>query len=164
MAFSMPMLPAHVTPLTCTIDCSDKSVTQPEDSVYATAFSYHLLCQIRVCKLDNQFRFGRHRKNLPLGFPGLACRHCYNNGQISGRWFSSTIKTMADSQKTLNLMGNHLIDKCPRCPEEVKTLLKRLRLSHDNERAHMNHGAQLALFSRIWDRMHGSAQAAWGSK
>jgi len=67
---------------------------------------------------------------------------------VSPDWHVVTVITMAKYQDGgSNLLGNHLIDKCPRCPEEVKTLLKRLRLSHDNERAHMNHGAQLSLLS-----------------
>lgn len=123
----------------------------PEDEVFATAFSYHLLCQMLPCVFTEADRLGK-RKGLPPGFPGLACRHCFG-GFGSGRFFPSSIKTLSDTSKTLNVLHNHMM-RCRKCPPEVREILAATRRSHDEERAKMKFGSQKAFFARIWDRLH----------
>lgn len=124
----------------------------PEDQPYATAFSYHLLSQMQPCVFTEADRLGK-RKGLPPGFPGLACRHCFG-GYGSGRFFPSSIKTLSDTSKTLNVLHNHMM-RCRKCPAEVRESLEGLRGTHDEERAKMKFGSQKAFFGRIWDRLHG---------
>jgi hypothetical protein len=122
------------------------------DKPYSTSFSYHLLSQMQPCNFTEADRLGK-RKGLPQGFPGLACRHCFG-GYGSGRFFPSSIKTLSDTSKTLNVLHNHMM-RCRKCPAEVRELLEKLRGSHDDERAKMKFGSQKAFFARIWDRLHG---------
>jgi hypothetical protein len=123
----------------------------PEDKPYATAFSYHLLSQMQPCVFTEADRLGK-RKGLPAGFAGLACRHCFG-GYGSGRFFPSSIKTLSDTSKTLNVLYNHMM-RCRKCPQDVKDSLEKLRAHHDDERAKMKFGSQKAFFAKIWARLH----------
>lgn len=123
----------------------------PEDKSTATAFSFKLLSQMRPCVFTEADRLGK-RKGLPAGFAGLACRHCYG-GYGSGRFFPSSIKTLSDTSKTLNVLHNHMM-RCRKCPVEVRDRLQRLKRGHDEERARMKFGSQKAFFAKIWDRLH----------
>ncbi|KAL3925553.1 MAG: hypothetical protein SGILL_000327 [Bacillariaceae sp.] len=122
-----------------------------EDEPFATGFSYHLLSQMQPCVFTEADRLGK-RKGLPPGFPGLACRHCFG-GYGSGRFFPSSIKTLSDTSKTLNVLHNHM-QRCRKCPPEVRETLDKLRKFHDEQRSKMKFGSQKAFFARIWDRLH----------
>eukprot|EP00543_Licmophora_paradoxa_P007860 CAMPEP_0202444878 /NCGR_PEP_ID=MMETSP1360-20130828/3803_1 /ASSEMBLY_ACC=CAM_ASM_000848 /TAXON_ID=515479 /ORGANISM="Licmophora paradoxa, Strain CCMP2313" /LENGTH=737 /DNA_ID=CAMNT_0049060971 /DNA_START=31 /DNA_END=2244 /DNA_ORIENTATION=+ len=122
-----------------------------EDKPYATAFSFHLLSQMQPCEFTEADRLGK-RKGLPAGFAGLACRHCFG-GYGSGRFFPSSIKTLSDTSKTLNVLFNHMM-RCRKCPQEVRDTLDKLRSHHDDERAKMKFGSQKAFFAKIWARLH----------
>lgn len=126
-------------------------IVTPEDESYGTAFSYYLLQQMRPCVFAEADRLGK-RKGLPPGFPGLACRHCFG-GYGSGRFFPSSIKTLSDTSKTLNVLHNHMM-RCRKVPPEIRETLTALRKTHDEERAKMKFGSQKAFFARIWDRLH----------
>lgn len=125
-----------------------------EDKSMSTAFSFTLLTQMRACVFTEADRLGK-RKGLPLGFSGLACKHCYG-GYGSGRFFPSSIKTMSDTSKTLNVLHCHMM-RCRKCPLEVRLQLQTLRLRHDEERAKMKFGSQKAFFTKIWERLHGES-------
>jgi hypothetical protein len=129
------------------------SVISAADRELATDFSYAVLVEIEACTFGKQDRTGK-RRSLPLGFQGLACRHCRGLSKIGGRLFPSTIKTMSDTNKTLMALYNHLI-KCPVCPNTKKRYLQYLKESHDDERKSKRYGSQKALFSKIWTRLHG---------
>lgn len=139
------------------IPTAEKSLTDSaplvtaDDEPFATAFSYHLLSQMQPCVFTEADRLGK-RKGLPPGFPGLACRHCFG-GYGSGRFFPSSIKTLSDTSKTLNVLHNHM-QRCRKCPPEVRETLDKLRKFHDEERAKMKFGSQKAFFARVWDRLH----------
>ncbi|KAL3944399.1 MAG: hypothetical protein SGBAC_001523 [Bacillariaceae sp.] len=126
-------------------------IVVPEDEPYGTAFSYYLLQQMRPCVFAEADRLGK-RKGLPPGFPGLACKHCFG-GYGSGRFFPSSIKTLSDTSKTLNVLHNHML-RCRKVPAEIRDNLTSLRKTHDEERAKMKFGSQKAFFARIWDRLH----------
>jgi hypothetical protein len=126
-------------------------IVTPEDEPYGTAFSYYLLQQMRPCVFAEADRLGK-RKGLPPGFPGLACKHCFG-GYGSGRFFPSSIKTLSDTSKTLNVLHNHMM-RCRKVPPEIRENLTSLRKTHDEERAKMKFGSQKAFFARIWDRLH----------
>jgi len=124
----------------------------PEDEACSTTFSFQLIGQMQPCVFTEADRLGK-RKGLPAGFPGLACRHCFG-GYGSGRFFPSSIKTLSDTSKTLNVLHNHMM-RCRKCPEEVRTSLEKLRKTHDEERGKMKFGSQKAFFARVWTRLHG---------
>jgi hypothetical protein len=108
---------------------------------------------MQPCVFTEADRLGK-RKGLPPGFPGLACRHCFG-GYGSGRFFPSSIKTLSDTSKTLNVLHNHMM-RCRKCPADVKESLEKLRNTHDEERAKMKFGSQKAFFARIWSVLHGA--------
>jgi hypothetical protein len=130
---------------------SSEFLVTTEDEPYATSFSYLLMKQMQPCKFTEADRLGK-RKGLPVGFPGLACRHCFG-GYGSGRFFPSSIKTLSDTSKTLNVLHNHMM-KCRRCPSDLRESLDQLRKTHDDQRAKMKFGSQKAFFARIWKRLH----------
>jgi hypothetical protein len=132
------------------------SLLNEGDKPYATDFSFQLMDQMQTCVFTEADRLGK-RKGLPPGFPGLACRHCFG-GYGAGRFFPSTIKTLSDTSKTLNVLHNHMM-RCRKCPADVKESLEKLRGSHDDERAKMKFGSQKAFFGRIWERLHGNVES-----
>jgi hypothetical protein len=123
----------------------------PEDELCSTKFSFHLISQMQPCVFTEADRLGK-RKGLPPGFPGLACRHCFG-GYGSGRFFPSSIKTLSDTSKTLNVLHTHMM-RCRKCPQEVRDTLGKLRVSHDEERGKMKFGSQKAFFAKVWERLH----------
>lgn len=132
----------------------DVPLVTVEDKSMSTSFSLTLLTQMRACVFTEADRLGK-RKGLPLGFSGLACKHCYG-GYGSGRFFPSSIKTMSDTSKTLNVLHCHMM-RCRKCPIEVRVQLQTLRMRHDEERAKMKFGSQKAFFTKIWERLHGES-------
>jgi hypothetical protein len=126
-------------------------VTQ-EDGKCGTRFSNAVLtefCPTTFKTSDNQGK----RKGLEVGFPGLSCYHCNGLNTQGGRYFPSTIKTMADTNKTLMGIFHHLL-KCKRCPPSVLVNLSHLRLTHASERKIQRYGSQKAFFMIIWNRLH----------
>lgn len=132
-----------------------ENLVEPEDKPHATSFLYELMLQTRACCFTEADRLGK-RKALPHGYAGLACRHCFGGyGVGCGRFFPSSIKTLSDTSKTLNVMYSHML-KCRKCPPKVLEKLEKLRSCHDDERSKMKFGSQKAFFTRIWTRLHGS--------
>jgi len=123
----------------------------PTDKRNTTAFTFHLMSQMQPCVFTEADRLGR-RRNLKAGFAGLACRHCFGV-YGSGRFFPSSIKTMADASKTLDVIYRHIM-KCKMCPSDIQGGLKNLREFHDSERSKMPFGNQRAFFVKIWARLH----------
>jgi hypothetical protein len=106
---------------------------------------------MQPCVFTEADRLGK-RKGLPTGFAGLACRHCFG-GYGSGRFFPSSIKTLSDTSKTLNVLHNHM-SRCRKVPKEILEELEKARATHDDERAKMKFGSQKAFFAKIWSRLH----------
>ena len=129
-----------------------KLVTE-SDKLLATAFSHAVLSEYGRAAFRESDRQGK-RKGLEIGFPGMSCIHCNGQTKKSGRFFPSSIKTMADTKKTLMSIHNHLI-KCSSCPQSVKDKIIELKESHEDERKTQKYGSQKAFFSNIWERLHG---------
>ena len=127
------------------------SLVDPADKDSTTAFSYLLLMQMRPCVFTEADRLGK-RKNLPLGFAGLACKHCFG-GYGSGRYFPSSIKTISDTSKTLNVLHSHMA-RCRRVPKDVVDQLEITRSTHEEERGKMKFGSQKGFFAKVWSRLH----------
>lgn len=121
------------------------------DEATSTPFSFLLLSQMQPCVFTEADRLGK-RKGLPTGFAGLACRYCFG-GYGSGRFFPSSIKTLSDTSKTLNVLHNHM-SRCRKVPKDVFATLEAARLTHDDDRAKMKFGSQKAFFGKIWTRLH----------
>ncbi|KAL7535857.1 hypothetical protein ACHAWF_005293 [Thalassiosira exigua] len=123
----------------------------PADKNTTTSFSFLLLSQMQPCVFTEADRLGK-RKGLPAGFAGLACRHCFG-GYGSGRFFPSSIKTLSDTSKTLNVLHNHMA-RCRKVSPDILDELESARANHDDERSKMKFGSQKAFFAKIWSRLH----------
>jgi len=130
---------------------SQAPIVLPTDKRYTTSFTFQVMSQLQPCTFSEADRLGR-RRGLEVGYAGLACRHCVG-GYGSGRFFPSSVKTMSDASKTLDVVYKHMC-KCKKCPAKVKQTLHDLRRFHDSERAKMPFGNQRAFFTKIWTRLH----------
>ena len=120
-----------------------------------TEFTNNVVSELELATFSERDRKG-NRTKIPIGFKGMACRHCKGNVGKTGRYFPSSIKTLADSKKTLFAINRHLA-KCSHCPEEIKENIRRSFKSHIkdlNEKSKKRHGSQRAYFRKIWDSMH----------
>ncbi|KAL3765520.1 hypothetical protein ACHAWO_011118 [Cyclotella atomus] len=138
-------------------DSNAPPLVLPTDKRYTTAFTFHLMAQMQPCVFTEADRLGR-RRNLEVGFAGLACRHCFG-GHGNGRFFPSSIKTMSDASKTLDAIYKH-IRVCGQCPQDIKQGLANLKEFHDSEKSKMPFGNQRAFFARIWSRLHDNDKAS----
>jgi len=134
----------------------------PSEKRDTTTFTFHIMSQLRPCTFTEADRLGR-RRGLLTGFPGLACRHCLGEHGCSGRFFPSSVKTMADASKTLDVVYRHVM-KCKDCPWNIKCGLKTLRTFHDTERSKMPFGNQRAFFLKIWGRLHQDHESSSSAK
>jgi hypothetical protein len=132
------------------------TILQESDRKLGTNFINAIVDELEVAFFCNRDRKGK-RSAFPIGFPGLACRHCkgFSKGRKGGRYFHSSIKTMSDSKKSLLAMYHHLLG-CERCPYETKALIYSLfddhiRLRKEGEK---RHSTQRAFFRRIWAHLH----------
>ena len=127
------------------------SLVEPSDSELATEYSFLLMSQMKPCTFTESDRLGKRRSHR-VGFPGIACVHCFGvNG--SGRHFPSSVKTFADVSKTMNVLHNHLI-RCKCCPDQIKADLQSLKESHTTEKEAKKFGSQKSFFDIIWSRLH----------
>lgn len=110
----------------------------PEDDNF-TKFAFILMSQMRRCVFTEADRLGK-RKGLTNGFAGLACRHCYG-GFGAGRFFPSSLKTLSDTSKTLNVVHAHL-ERCRHVPKSVLDDLAKAKNTHEIERSNMKFGSQ----------------------
>lgn len=128
------------------------SLVFPNDKRFTTTFTFHLMAQLQPCVFTEADRLGR-RRNLTVGFAGLACRHCVNSSHCNGRFFPSSVKTMSDASKTIDPIYKH-ISRCSQCPDDIKQGLKSLKEFHESEKSKMPFGNQRSFFARIFDRLH----------
>ena len=124
--------------------------TKAQVSVYTTL----VISQLKILRTDDNP--GGIRKCLYSGFPGLQCMHCNVRTQKrSGAYFPTSVKTLADSKKTLFAVDEHLQHKCIHCPQELKNQIASLKASHEFERrAKHKYGGQRAFFFEIWKILH----------
>lgn len=137
-----------------------EEIVDPSDHEYgATAFSYEVMAAMISCTFKKNDSRGK-RINLPIGFPGLCCRYCLGGKEAeqsvtkTGRFFPASIKTMADTAKSLMAIYRHLI-KCEECPDIVKQRMERFKGTHEHERRRRAYGSQKQFYTRIWYRLHG---------
>lgn len=51
-------------------------LVEPSDKRFATKYAYFVMEQMTTCVFTESDRLGK-RKCHKIGFPGMACRHCY---------------------------------------------------------------------------------------
>jgi hypothetical protein len=106
-------------------------LVEPSDKRFATEYSYFVMEQMTTCVFTESDRLGK-RKCHKVGFPGMACRHCYG-GNGSGRFFPLTVKTFSDVSKSIHVLRNHLL-KCTKAPIGLAEKVKALSDRHIDEK------------------------------
>ena len=139
-----------------------KNLLNPSDLYLVTDLTYAVMSEYETCTFTSGDTRG-NRGKVAVGYPGLQCRYCKGSGiWRSGRYFPTTIKTMADSKKTLLPMFDHLMN-CTECPNELKKHLAFLRQKHasimlNQERVsravRLPHGGQRHFFRKLWKMTH----------
>ena len=132
------------------------SFLRPTDRHMVSDFTNAIIDEMEVTFFGHRDSKKGARGRLPVGFPGMACRHCKEGtpGFRKGCYFPSSIKTISDSKKTLYSIHKHLM-KCSSCPEETKRQLNYLFSSHLAMcKSNNRHGNQRAFFRQIWLKLH----------
>jgi hypothetical protein len=126
-------------------------VVEPEDRALVTDYLFLLLDQMETCKFSEEDRAGGRSKvkSCPVGFPGMQCKHCAGKAGF-GRYFPANLGALTSANSDRNIF-NH-IQKCRRCPTEVKQDL--LRLREEYQRHKNRRGSRKVFFQRVWDRLH----------
>jgi hypothetical protein len=131
-----------------------RTFLKPTDTHLVTQFTYYVLAELEVAYFTWRDRRGNRRK-LITGYPGMACRYCHGDTGRTGRYFPSSVKTMADSKKTLFSVYDHL-SCCQKTPDEVKRRLLTLYGQHVAEQGKKvkRHGSQRDFFRRVFNMLH----------
>lgn len=131
-----------------------RTFLKPTDMHLVTQFTYAVLSELEVAYFTWRDRRGNRRK-LTMGYPGMACRYCHGETGRTGRYFPSSVKTMADSKKTLFSVYDHL-SCCQKCPTVVKEQLLSLFEEHIAEQGKKikRHGSQRDFFRRVYNMLH----------
>jgi hypothetical protein len=129
-------------------------VVQQQDRRMITDFLYLLLEQMESCQFTEEDRAGGRSKikDNEVGFPGMQCKHCRGMAGF-GRYFPSSVGALTLANSDRNIC-NH-VQKCRRCPPQVKAEL--IRLSKDQSQYKNKRGLRKLFFKRVWERMHGTS-------
>lgn len=121
---------------------TEDAIVTRADSKVTGEFFLLLLNQFRLCNFGPEDRANQN-KNIPIGYPGLLCRHCV--GDVKGRLFFVRREALLDNAKSKNLLYDHIAD-CPRCPLIISNRLKLLR--GDSQQFGV-----LNILKLVWQRM-----------
>ena len=126
-------------------------LVEPSDKIFATEYVFYVMEHMTTCVFTESDRLGK-RKSHQVGWPGMACRHCFG-GNGSGRFFPLTLKTFSDVSKSIHVLRNHLI-KCTRAPPGLAARVNMLYKRHKEEKETTAFGSQKIFFDNIWKRLH----------
>jgi len=122
-------------------------LTIPSHKNLTTDFAYLTVLQLRTTRLTTS---DSSRENVPLGYPGLACKHCYN--QPNGRKF---FFTSADHfRNSFSHISCHLM-LCSSCPNDVKRMINDFKIIRPQQKCLLRAGSHKTFTDGVWDRMHG---------
>ncbi|GFH61610.1 hypothetical protein CTEN210_18086 [Chaetoceros tenuissimus] len=131
------------------------------DNEYATRFSYLVFSQIEVCSLTESDDKGKRSGMHQLGFKGMTCKYCHGKSTHDGiksgrggRYFPKSIKTLADTAKTLMSISNHL-KQCKDAPNSMRKEIVELQKTHKEEQKAKPRGSHSKFCQQMWERLHG---------
>ncbi|GFH55291.1 hypothetical protein CTEN210_11767 [Chaetoceros tenuissimus] len=143
----------------CFISNEEKVQISDETKQHGTSLSNEIFQFYKVAKFRESDR-GCKRDQLEIGYTGLACAYCDGSqGRKGGRYFPSSIKTIADPNKVLLSMHKHL-QKCLDCPSSTKKHLTALHELYGKERATQARGSQRKFYKGIWDFLRKKDEAS----
>jgi hypothetical protein len=126
-------------------------LVQPEDKPLLTEYFYVLnqqLKPVRFKEADRKSRGGK-RKDIAVGFGGIACVHCYGK-HGARKFFWADVDRLANS---FSEIPAHVM-KCSGCPDYIKAQLAELKARHSGQMANLPRGWQKIFFRRMWRRIH----------
>ena len=119
----------------------------PEDEESISPFLYYLMKQVKLVRVRND---GNCQYNLPIGLPGLGCAYC--NSCSTGKASRSQVFPL-DRRTFPVMVRKHLynhIQRCERCPLEVKLELRRLKKLEAGTKISRE---ERLFFKELWFRM-----------
>eukprot|EP00816_Leptocylindrus_hargravesii_P006072 CAMPEP_0196816668 /NCGR_PEP_ID=MMETSP1362-20130617/56649_1 /TAXON_ID=163516 /ORGANISM="Leptocylindrus danicus, Strain CCMP1856" /LENGTH=655 /DNA_ID=CAMNT_0042194101 /DNA_START=118 /DNA_END=2088 /DNA_ORIENTATION=+ len=126
------------------------SLTARGDANIITEYFHYLLDQYQST-IKTSSDCNAANKNIPLGHPGIVCRHCmHSNGARPKKFFASNVDKLAQSCSTS--WSKHLA-KCVHCPSFVVDHLARLKREHCVQMARLPRGCQKVFLRRLWRRL-----------
>jgi MRG len=139
-------------------DVDSTEVVLPSDRADLTDFVAFVMSQTAVCRATQE-DIERKNRRVPVGFPGIGCRHCMGFGFAAGKFFFSSTESLTTA---CTVVEKHL-QKCPKVDDDIKSKMAEYRNRHGEQRKDMPQGTQGAFFARLWDRLR-SSRASAGSK
>ena len=128
----------------------EEYIVFPEDKPTITPYVYCLMRQVQPCIFSEADRF-LSRSKSKVGFAGFECRHCSGHAGL-GRYFPSTPKALSTNSTSQNIYSH--VQKCRKCPQEVKDELKTLKFEKPTW-LRRTCGWRQAFFEKLWRRLHG---------
>lgn len=147
-----------LTYTTSTTSIPRRKIQLPEDAKkYGTQLSIEIFQHFVITEFKESDR-GYKRVRLPLGTYGFACAYCNGRhgkkrGGRCGRYFPSSVKTLADPNKILFGMYRHL-QRCEYCPSESKERLDSAFEIYETERSGQGRGYQKKFYKEVWRDLH----------
>ena len=127
----------------------------PEDESLISDYLYLTLEQMEPCTMMDADRVGCY-KGRPIGFPGLACKHCIGQAGC-GRYFPASEASLSQTTTSQTIV-NH-VRNCRRVPVEIREnleLMKRAKLGPNARKGEKpKHGGRKIFFHRLWCRIQG---------
>lgn len=142
-------------------DGDDKASTtvllvSKDDRPLVSDFTYTLMTHAQLVHLEESERIG-NRKNLPIGLPGVGCRHCCKDDRKGlCRLFPARRRTLPSKIQDLY---EH-VRRCTLCPAASRERL--MQLKQPSEEDVNSRAREKEFLDRVWVRMGHST--AVGSK
>ncbi len=128
----------------------EEYIVFPEDKPTITPYVYCLMRQVQPCIFSEADRF-LSRSKSKVGFAGFECRWCNGHAGL-GRYFPSNPKALSTNSTSQNIYSH--IQKCRKCPQDIKEELKTLKFEKPTW-LRRTCGWRQAFFEKLWHRLHG---------
>jgi len=126
-----------------------------DDCPLISDFLYLTMQQMEPCKMMEPDRVGCY-KGRPIGFRGLACRHCIGQAG-SGRYFPASEASLSQTTTSQTIL-NH-VRNCRMVPASIREELEDMKKSKIGEKGKKvgkpRHGGRKIFFHRLWCRVQG---------
>eukprot|EP00979_Chaetoceros_neogracilis_P017765 scaffold10270_cov417-Chaetoceros_neogracile.AAC.19 len=130
----------------------DALLAVQEDKSLTTDFAFFTVLQLKRCYLTKS---GGSRGNCPLGYPGLACRHCagYSNER---RFFYTSADHLRNS---FSHIPSHILS-CVHAPPDVKANIEEKKEQRNKQKTQLKAGSHKRFIDLVWTKLHGEGGGA----
>jgi len=143
---------------------NDSELFEAKDADLVPPYLFLAMAQMQPCKLQKEDRVGCY-KDRSIGFKGMCCKHC-GGAPGFGKYFPATVRSLAQTTTSQTII-KHVANKCTKCPDDVKKLLKKLhkeglaqggnygRGGKDVNEGKPKYGSRKIFFARLWAKIQG---------